>query len=314
MSTSTVDFDQKLRARHRTSRIFNIVCQIATWSGIVVLAVLLVSILITAWGSLSWDFITNHMSRRPSRAGVIAGIWGSLWLMMFTAMFSIPIGVGAAVYLEEYASDNLFTRIVRLNISNLAGVPSIVFGMLGLTVFVRVIGAGESVLAGAMTLTLLILPVVIIACQEALRSVPQSIRHGALALGATKWQSIRTQVLPAAIPGIMTGVILSLSRAIGETAPLVVVGASTYIGFAPGKFDSLTGEGGLLSNPLMIKDMPFDYYTVIPMQIYYWVSLAPKTEFRYLAAAAIVILLVILLVMNALAVYLRHRFQKKLNW
>lgn len=315
MNAETVGFDKQLRARHRKSRLFEVVCAIATWFGIVILVILLASVAYRAYGWLDWQFLTSYDSRRPAKAGVFAGILGCVWVMFFTALFAIPVGVCAAVFLEEYARDNWFTKFIRLNIANLAGVPSIVYGILGLTVFVRVMNLGTSILAGSLTLSLLVLPVVIIACQEALRAVPQSIRHGALALGATKWQSIRTQVLPAAVPGIMTGIILSLSRAIGETAPLIVVGAATGIFFAPGDIESFTGEKGLLNRPHAIKDVPFSEYTVIPMQIYNWVALQPKEDFRrYVAASGITVLLAILLVMNGIAVYVRHRFQKNLNW
>ena len=315
MSVSNQEFDKQLLGRHRKSQIFLTICTIATWFGIVILGILLVSVAYRATGWLDWQFVTSYGSRKPEQAGVFAGIIGSIWVMVFTALFAIPVGVCAAVFLEEYARDNWFTRFIRLNIANLAGVPSIVYGILGLTVFVRVMNLGTSILAGALTLSLLVLPIVIIACQEALRAVPQSIRHGALALGATKWQSIRTQVLPAAIPGIMTGIILSLSRAIGETAPLIVVGAATGIFFAPGDIESWTGEKGLLNRPQAIQDVPLSDYTVIPMQIFDWVALQPKEDFRrYVAAAGITVLLSILLVMNGIAVYIRHRFQKNLNW
>lgn len=312
MTTSDSQFDSNLAGRHRTSKIFHTVCALATLSGIVILIVLLICVATKAYGWLNLDFLTSHdSSLRPHKAGVLAGIWGSVWCMVFTALFSIPVGVGAAIYLEEYASENRFTRLIRLNIANLAGVPSIVFGILGLTVFVRVFSLSSSVLAGALTLSLLILPIVIIACQEALRAVPQSIRHGALALGATKWQTIQTQVLPAAVPGIMTGVILSLSRAIGETAPLIVVGAATFIRFSPGRIDSVQD---LVKKPSAVASIPSSEFTVIPLQIYNWVSIQAKDDFRFVAAAAIIVLLGILLLMNGLAVYLRHRFQKKLNW
>ncbi len=210
--------------------------------------------------------------------------------MALTAGISFPLGVGAAIYLEEYAPRNWFTRLLQTNISNLAGVPSIVYGILGLAIFVRFFGFGRSVVAGAATLALLILPVVIIASQEALKAVPNSLREASYGVGATKWQTIRHQVLPVALPGILTGTILSLSRAIGETAPLIMIGALTFIAFAP--------------------TSPMDPFTVLPIQIFNWTA-KPQADFHDLAAGAILVLLVVLLVMNAAAIVLRNRYQKR---
>ncbi len=230
--------------------------------------------------------------RKPEMAGAQSAIMGTIWVVGTTALVSIPLGVAAAVYLEEFANPKRrVNRLIELNIQNLAAVPSIVYGILGLGIFVRGMGLGFTVLAAALTLTLLILPTVIIATREALRAVPQSIRHGSLALGATKLQTIMRQVLPAAIPGIATGQILALSRAIGEAAPLLLLGGLAFVTFNP---------DGLLSD-----------YTVLPIQIYNWIS-NPKEEFRILASATIVVLLVILLAMNAFAIYLRNRFQKRI--
>ena len=240
---------------------------------------------------LSVDFLPRYPSRIPARAGIKSAILGTLWMMGLTALMSFPLGVGAAIYLEEYAPSNWFTRLLQTNIANLAGVPSIVYGILGLAVFVRFFGFQRSVLAGAATLSLLILPVVIIASQEAIRAVPNSLRQGAYGLGATRWQTIRHQVLPVAMPGILTGTILSLSRAIGETAPLIMIGALTFIAFPP--------------------TSPMSPFTVLPIQIFNWAS-RPQADFHDLAAAAIVVLLVILLTMNATAILLRNRLRKEL--
>jgi len=239
---------------------------------------------------VSWDFLTRYPSRIPERAGIRSAILGSLWMMTLTAAISFPLGVGAAIYLEEYAPRSWITRLLQTNISNLAGVPSIVYGILGLAIFVRSFGLGRSVLAGAATLALLVLPVVIIAAQEALKAVPRSLREASYGVGATKWQTIRYQVLPVALPGILTGTILSLSRAIGETAPLIMIGALTFIAFSP--------------------TSPMDPFTVLPIQIFNWAA-KPQAEFHELAAAAIIVLLVVLLVMNAGAIVLRNKFQKR---
>jgi phosphate transport system permease protein len=241
---------------------------------------------------LSWDFLTSPPSALPGRAGIEPALMGTIWLMSIGALFIIPVGVATAVYLEEYADNSRWwNRAIEVNIQNLAAVPSIVYGILGLAFIVRPpLELGRVVLAGALTLGLLVLPVVIIAAREAIRAVPPSIREGSLALGATEWQTIRRQTLPAAVPGIATGVILALSRAIGETAPLIVVGAATFVAFNPTGVDS-----------------PF---TALPIQIFNWIS-QPQTEFKLKAAAAILVLLAILLVMNSAAIYLRNRFEKK---
>jgi len=229
--------------------------------------------------------------RRPSLAGAQSAVFGTIWVVGTTAVISIPTGIAAAVYLEEYANPKRwYNRAIEVNIQNLAAVPSIVYGILGLGLIVRGLGLGFTVLAAALTLSLLILPTVIISTREALRAVPQSIRHGSLALGATRWQTTWRQVLPAAVPGIATGQILALSRAIGEAAPLLLLGGLAFVTFNP---------DGLLSD-----------YTVLPIQIFNWIS-NPKEEFRVLASATIVVLLVLLLAMNALAIYLRNRFQKR---
>jgi phosphate transport system permease protein len=278
-------------ARRRTAGVaFAAVCFGAAILGVVALALLLFDVTRDGFGVLSWDFLNEYPSRFASRAGVKSAFWGTLWLMGLTGLFCIPIGIGAAIWLEEYAGRGILVRVIQTNISNLAGVPSIVYGILGLAVFVRAMQLDRSIIAGALTMTLLVLPIVIISAQEALRAVPPSIREAALAVGATRWQTIRGQVLPAAVPGMMTGIILALSRAIGETAPLIMIGALTYIAFTPGSLN--------------------DPFTVLPIQIFNWVSDA-RTEFHDLAAGAIIVLLIMLLSMNALAVFLRARYRIK---
>jgi phosphate transport system permease protein len=259
----------------------------------VILAVLIWDIASSGARWLSLDLLTNTPSRKPEEAGLRPALLGTLWVIGLTALFAFPVGVGAAVYLEEYAPDNRWTRLLKTNIANLAGVPSVVYGLLGLGVFVSMLAFDRTLLSGALTMALLILPVIIIASQEAIRAVPPSLRQAAYALGATRWQVARDHVIPAAMPGILTGIILSMSRAIGETAPLLVVGASAYVTFNPTGFTSR--------------------YTVLPVQIYEWAR-RPQQDFQDLAAAAIIVLLVLLLILNAAAILLRQRFSKKANW
>lgn len=241
---------------------------------------------------LSWSFLTSFPSRRAEQAGLFHALVGSLFVIGLTAAMALPVGVAAAVYLEEYGGRSRIARLIELNIANLAAVPSIIYGLLGLGLFVRAMGMGRSVLAGAATLALLALPVVILSTREALRTVPSTIREASYALGATQWQTIRHQVLPMALPGILTGLILALSRAIGETAPLITIGALTYIPFAP--------------------DSVWSAFTVLPIQIFNWVS-RPQAAFKANAAAGILVLLAMLLTMNALAVVLRDRAQRKVR-
>jgi phosphate transport system permease protein len=262
-------------------------------AALVMLAVLLVDIVADGVGSLSASFLTDVPSRIiPENSGIGPAISGTLWLMAVCAAFIIPVGVATAIYLEEYANrERWFNRFIEVNIQNLAAVPSIVYGVLGLAFLVRgPLSLGSVVLAGGLTLGLLVLPVIIVAGREAIRAVPPSIREGSMALGATKWQTIWKQVLPAAIPGIATGAILSLSRAIGETAPLIVIGAVSFATFVPSGLDAQV--------------------TALPIQIFDWVS-QPQDEFKALAAAGIIVLMVILLAMNALAIWLRNRYEKK---
>ena len=333
MSQSDQVYKSRLATRHRLGRMFGAVCMASTWFGIAVLVVLLMGVVWQASGWLDWNFLTNFDSRHPEQAGILAGLWGSLWLILFTTLFSVPTEIGAALYLEEYAHDNWLKRLIQVNLSNLAGVPSIVYGILGLTVFVRMFGLfgaqpkvvevplifanleiplplGRTVIAAALTLSLLILPVVIVAAQEALRSVPVSIRKASYALGATQWQTVRHQVLPAALPGMLTGVILAVSRAIGETAPLVMIGTLTYVAFTPGDISS---PADIISNPSGIAEAPFATFTALPIQIFNWVS-RPKTEYQHVAAAGILVLLAVLLMLNGAAILVRHRFQKRIRW
>lgn len=282
-----------LRRRRRKGRAFQLVCLATTLVGVAVLVVLLVDVLVDGLGWITPHFFTEFPSRLPERAGIKSALYGTVWLMALVAIVSFPLGVAAAVWLEEYADRGWLQTVIQTNIANLAGVPSIVYGILGLTVFVRWMAAitgGRSVLSGALTISLLILPIIIIAAQEAVRAVPDSIRQASYGLGATKWQTVRHHVLPNALPGILTGTILALSRAIGETAPLIMIGALTFIAFVP--------EG------------PRDQFTVLPIQIFNWVS-RPQDEFRHLAAAAIIVLLVLLLSMNALAIWLRNRYTRE---
>jgi phosphate transport system permease protein len=289
-------FTPNLASRRRNSLFFERISFAATLLGIVVLAVLMLDVLMDGLGRLSWQFLTSFPSRRAAEAGIISALVGSAWLLTLTALFAFPIGVGAAVYLEEYAPHNWLTQLIEINIANLASVPSIIYGLLGLEVFVRTLGdwtGGRSLLSGALTMSLLVMPIVIIASREALRAVPDSLRQAAYGVGATRWQMIRGQLLPAAAPSILTGTILALSRAIGESAPLITIGALTFIAFLP--------EG------------PTSPFTVLPIQIFNWVS-RPQVAFQENAAAGIIVLLVVLLAMNATAVLLRNKYQRRTEY
>lgn len=294
MSKTRVALGSGFRWRRLRGALFVGLTLLATLVGVAALVVLVVDVILTARGWLTWTFVTAPPSQfvenfRPDGrgAGVYPALVGSVMLIALTAVFTLVLGVAAAVYLEEYAPDNRLTQLVEANISNLAGVPSIVYGLLGLAIFVRALELGASLIAGGLTLTLLILPIVIVSSQEALRSVPESHRQAAYGVGATQWAVIRDIVLPQALPGILTGTILALSRAIGETAPILMVGAATSM-FQP---------------PRSLAD-PF---SALPMQIFQWASL-PQDEFQNIAAAGIIVLLAVLLGMNAVAVYVRHRY------
>ena len=289
MALFSKNFDPKLPRRKRAGGVFYAVLIAAVLISLVSLAVLLGQTALQGLPWLDWDFIGNYMSRKPELAGIRAALAGSVITILITAVFTVPVGVGAAIYLEEYAPKNRLTQLIEVNISNLAGVPSVVYGLLGLGVFVQLMSLGKVVLAGALTLTLLVLPIVILASREAIRAVPNEYRLGAFALGADRWQVIKGAVLPSAIPGILTGTILALSRAIGEAAPILVISGLVYVTFVPG---------------------PLDRFTVLPLQIFTWVG-RPQEEFRSLAAAGIIVLLIVLLTMNAIAVFLRNRYQTR---
>jgi len=297
----STDFETSLDKRYRQGNIFHIISMIATSIGLVVLAVLLIDVIIDGIGNLDIGFLTNYPSRKPEQAGFLSAWVGTVWLMVITAIVSFIIGVGSGIFLEEFAADTWYAKIIEVNIGNLAAVPSIIYGLLGLQAFVRVmqpITGGRTVLAGSLTMSLLILPIIIVSTREALRAVPNSLRQGGMALGATRWQVVREQVFPLAFPGMLTGTILALSRAIGETAPLITVGALTYIAFLPTIWPIWEG----LRTP----------FTVMPIQIFNWVS-RPQEEFHAVAATGIIILMIVLLLMNSIAIFLRNKFQKKLN-
>jgi len=286
-------FKTSASVRYPLDWVFAVLVFVATMIGLVVLAVLLVDIAWDGVPRLSWKFLTSFPSVIPENSGIYPALLGSLWLLALTALISVPLGVGAAVYLEEYAPDTWLTRLIEVNISNLAGVPSIIYGLLGLGIFVNLLRpatGGESIISGALTLSLLILPIIIIASREALRTIPNAVREGGYALGGTRWEVIRSHLLPMALPGALTGTILALSRAIGEAAPLIVVGAATYITFAP------TG--------------PLSVCSALPIQPYSWIS-QPRPGFQSAAAAGIVALTIVLLLTNAVAIWLLNKYQRR---
>lgn len=283
----------RLPARRRNGRAFLLLCYGATAIGILSLLVLLGDTVIKGLPQLSWDFLTSYPSRFASRSGVLSAAVGTLYLALIVIVVSFPVGIATAIYLEEYARPGLLNKIVQTNIGNLAGVPSIIYGMLGLAVFVRAMSLQRSLLAGGLTIALLVLPIVIINAQEALRAVPSSLRHASLALGATRWETVWHHVLPAALPGILTGTILALSRAIGEAAPIILISSIAFIAFLP---------DGLL-----------DSFTVLPIQIFIWVS-KPQEDFHAIAATAIIVLLALLLTLNAIAIVVRDRSRRAIRW
>jgi phosphate transport system permease protein len=295
MSSPAVTVIRPLATGRRIERslralVFQVALILCLLIGLLTLATLLVDVFAKGLPRLNGEFVSNLDSRLASRAGIRPALVGTAWLMVLVAVISFPVGVGAAVYLEEFAPKNRITTFLEVNIANLAGVPSIIYGLLGLAVFVRLMSLGRSILAGALTLVLLILPVIIVSAREALRAVPDSIRQGSLAVGATEWQTVWHQTLPAALPGTLTGLILGLSRAIGETAPLITLGALTYVNFVPAG--------------------PLDRFTAMPIQIFNWVS-RPQSEYQNVAAAGIILLLLVLLTMNAFAIVLRNRYERK---
>ena len=270
-------------------RIFFIGFLLAILVGVAGLAALLIDVLIDGLGFLNWKFLTNYASRKPLESGILAPMSGTVWVVGLTAIFTVPVGIGTAIYLEEFARKNRLTRLIELNISNLAGVPSVIYGLLGLAVFVQFLFNGSrNLTAGALTMTLLILPIVIIASQEAIKAVPSSYRDAAYAMGATRWQVVKTVVMPQAVPGMMSGIILALSRAVGESAPILIISSLVWVTFVPTSPDSK--------------------FTVLPLQIFTWVS-QPQEDFRSIAAAGIIVLLLILLGMNAVAIWIRNKYQ-----
>ncbi|RLD19625.1 MAG: phosphate ABC transporter permease PtsA [Bacteroidetes bacterium] len=281
---------QKNRIKDRAFKYLGI---FSTSIGLILLTVFIGSIIKDGIGRIDWDFLTNLPSRKAEKAGILTALAGSVWLLVMTAIVSIPLGVAAAIHLEEYSRKTRWSSFLEINITNLAGVPSVIYGILGLQIFVRTMRFGGSLLAGAFTLALLILPIIIVTTREAIKAVPSSIKEASYGLGATKWQTIRHQVLPAAGGSIATGIILALSRAIGETAPVIIIGALAYVAFVP--------------------QSPTDEFTVLPIQIFNWVS-RPDHAFVVNAAAGIIVLLAVTFMMNGIAVYLRHRWQNKVNW
>ena len=280
---------KKNRFLDKAFKFWGIAC---TFLGLILLTIFIGSILVDGIQRIDWDFITSLPSRKAERAGIYTALMGSVWILVFTTMIALPLGIAAAIYLEEYAKESKMASLLEVNISNLAGVPSIIYGLLGLEVFVRIMEMGASVLAGSFTLALLILPIVIVSTREALKAVPKSVRDASFALGASKWQTVSRQLLPASFGGILTGIILALSRAVGETAPLIVIGALAYVPFAP--------------------ESPMDEFSILPIQIFNWIS-RPKHGFEVNAAAAIIVLLLITFIMNGIAVYFRNRWQSKLK-
>jgi phosphate transport system permease protein len=285
--------EPSLMRRKVTGTVFYGACLAAVALLLLTLVVLLVDVFVRAAPWLDLQFLTGAPSSRPERAGILPALVGTFEIGLIVGLVSFPIGIAAAIYLVEYASDSRLNRLLQTNISNLAGVPSIIYGILGLALFVRALALGPTLLAGALTLSLLILPVVIISSIEALKAVPSAQREGALALGATRWQMVRRSVLPAAAPGIMTGVILAMARAIGEAAPLIIIGAFTFVTFMP--------------NPIEGQ------YTVLPIQIYGW-AIRPQDDFQGISAAAIVVILGLMLVLNALALVVRARLSRHIQW
>jgi phosphate transport system permease protein len=295
-----------LAARKRWDAVFAVAGLIGLWIGLITLLALIVDLMLDGAARLSWDFLTSFPSRFPQKAGILSALAGTFAVMIVTAGTAVPLGVAAGVYLEEYARKNWVTTLIEINIANLAGVPSIVYGLMALGLFVYKFHFGQSVLTAGLTLALLILPIVIISTRESIRAIPNGIREAAYALGATKWQTVKDHVLPASTGGILTGVILGLSRAIGETAPVITVGALTFIAFLPPS--PVKAEFPLISFEWL--QSPF---TVMPIQIFNWVS-RPQHEFHNNAAAAALVLLVLTLAMNGLAIYVRSYFRKRIKW
>ncbi|MCM3398541.1 phosphate ABC transporter permease PstA [Oceanobacillus profundus] len=289
---NTKKMEKRMHARIQKNNLLKIVFLLATLFGLAVLAILLVRVITQGAAWLDWDFITGRLSTSADRAGIMGAILGTVWLMIVVIPVTLIIGVGSAIYLELYAKKGRIQSFIQTNISNLAGVPSIVYGLLGLTIFSRAMGLGNAVLAGGLTLSLLVLPILIVSSQEAIRAVPKYLAEASYGMGATKWQTIKNVILPASIPSILTGAILSLSRAIGETAPLTVLGIPAFL--------------------LPFPEGVFDTFTALPMQIYYWtLDSSLVKEYAYLAAATIIVLLVLLFILNSVAIFIRNKFQQR---
>ena len=294
----------------RLDGLFKVLGILTTVFGMLVLLALFIDVFLDGASRLSLGFFTSFPSRKPEAAGILSAWVGTLWIMAVTAFIAIPLGIGSAIYLEEYAPKNRLTALIEISIANLAGVPSVIFGLLGLGLFVRWFNLDRSVLAGGLTLAILVLPVIILSAREALRAIPFSIREASYAVGATKWQTVYFQVLPAALGNIMTGVILAMSRAVGETAPLITIGALTYIAFLPQP--PVIFSGGFPFMRFSLQGL-FEPFTALPIQIFNWVS-RPQKGFSVNASAGIIVLLVITLAMNSIAVILRYRQRKKTRW
>jgi phosphate transport system permease protein len=285
---------QTTTRRKVANALFGLLAFLAIFASLVTLVALLIDVVVRGGSSVDLQFFTSSPSRIPAKAGILPALVGTLWVTTLVAIMTFPIGVAAAIYLEEYAGRGRWSRLLRINISNLAGVPSIVYGIFGLALFVRLLGLGRTVFAAALTLSLLILPVVIISSMEAIRAVPPSQREAAYALGATRWQMVRRALLPAAAPGILTGIVLAVGRAVGETAPLILIGAVTFVTFVP-------------VNPFE------DKYTVLPIQIFNWAG-RPQAAFQEISAAAILVLLVLMFLLNLVAIILRARLSRTIQW
>jgi phosphate transport system permease protein len=302
----TIDLEARIARNKTVDRLFVVLGLLATFVGLLTLAALMIDLALDGVGRFSYEFFTSFPSRFASRAGILSAWVGTILVMIVTAVTAVPLGVAAGVYLEEYAPKNWLTALIEINIANLAGVPSIVYGLMALGLFVYQLRLGQSILTAGLTLALLILPIVIVATREAIRAVPGSMREAALALGATKWQMVKDHVVPYSTGGILTGVIIALSRAIGETAPLITIGALTFIAFLPGA--PIQAEFPFISFEWLMS--PF---TVMPIQMFNWVS-RPQEEFHLNAAATGLVLMFMTLAMNAVAIYLRYRFRKRIKW
>jgi phosphate transport system permease protein len=301
-----VDIRKRIAVNKLRDHIFWIVGLFSTLIGFILLFTLMIDLFIDGFPRLSWQFFTSYASRFPEKAGILSAWVGTTLVMIVTALTAVPLGVGAGIYLEEYGKKNWLTHLIEINMNNLAGVPSIIYGLLALGLFVYFLKFGETVLTGGLTLGLLILPMIVIATRESIRAIPNSIREASYALGASKWQTIKDHILPYSMGGILTGMIIGLSRAIGETAPIITVGALTFIAFLPAS--PITSEFPFLSFKWLL-----DPFTVMPIQMFNWVS-RPQAAFQLNAAAAGIVLLLMTLLMNGVAIYLRYRFRRRIKW